>query len=148
MSTLTTKSNERRNPLRIAYYFIKYPCRVILTVLLILILTCIFDSFGFAFNSTSGHSYLVMNDLNVHRKDAIDLSMEYLSQQSSSIEPKTTDWSRYTLLMMYKTRDSTNILQPSNISDYIKHINNTNNRIPYTDYNKYYSLCLADTTDK
>ena len=49
--------------------------------------------------------------------------------------------------MMYKTKDDSNLLTPSNITDYIQYINTTNNKIPYTDPSDYYSLCLADPTD-
>eukprot|EP01084_Bolivina_argentea_P157720 274819_1 len=137
----------QQNPLRIAYYLINYPCRVICVVLLLLLCITVVDFFGFEFTTSTTHAYLVMDDKDVHRKDALDLAVKYLGESSSSVQPKTTEINDYNLLLMHKTRDSSNILQPSSVNDYIKYINDTNNKIPYTDYTDYYSLCLADTTD-
>ena len=145
--TTDNKKEAKQNPLRVAYYFIKYPCRIILLVFCILILTLVVDSLGFNFNSTSTHSYFVLDDAQVNRKDQKDLAVEYLGQSDNVILPKTQTENRFTLMTMFKTRDSTNILTPSGVADYIDYIIETNNKIPNTDPDAYYSFCLADPTD-
>ena len=145
---MTTENKEgKQNPLRVAYYFIKYPCRIILLIFVIFLLAGVADYFGFQFNTTSTHSYFVLDDPQVNRKDQKDLAVEYLGQSSINILPKTQPENRFTLINMFKTRDGTNILTPSSVADYIEFIIETNNKIPDTDPDAYYSFCLADPTD-
>ena len=120
---------------------------MILVMALIFVLILVVDVFGFEFATTSTHSYFVLSDLQVNRKDSLDLAKDYLGSSSTRVLPKTQEERKYTLLTMFKTRDGSDILQPANVADYIEFITTTNNLIPDTDADDYYSFCLADPTD-
>eukprot|EP01083_Nonionella_stella_P317369 1155146_1 len=134
VGTINSKQSdeERKNPL---------------PVLLVIVLTV--DAFGFEFSQTVTHAYFIKGDPQVHRMNSVALAKQHLTSSSSrlKVKPKTQAINDYTFIIMYKTKDGSNILQPSNIANYIEFIIETNNKIPNTNYDEYYSFCLADTTD-
>eukprot|EP01083_Nonionella_stella_P213349 769590_1 len=54
---------------------------------------------------------------------------------------------KLTTAVIFKTKDGSNILQPSNPSnnDYLSYITNINSRIYSSPYGEYYNLCYADS---
>eukprot|EP01083_Nonionella_stella_P149835 476462_1 len=151
VGTINSKQSdeERKNPLRMAYYFVHYPRKIIMFVAVLLVIVLTVDAFGFEFSQTVTHAYFIKGDPQVHRMNSVALAKQHLTSSSSrlKVKPKTQAINDYTLSVMYKTKDGSNILQPSNIADYIEFIIETNNKIPNTNYDEYYSFCLADTTD-
>ena len=138
---------ETVKPIRIVHYIINHPCKLIGIFLIIFIFVCIADSMVFEFSESSGREWFVNNSDDVHRYDAITLSIDDISNSAKyPADPKTQEINFLSIVTIFKTRDGSNILQPSTSDNRLSYISEINSKIINSNYPDYFKLCYADST--
>eukprot|EP01083_Nonionella_stella_P114868 339999_1 len=134
---------------KVATCIINHPCKIICTLLMCCILMSIYVRIIFAFPEDDPRTWFKNDDILVHRLDALALSIEDIenSGKLKKAKPKSQMADKLTTAVIFKTKDGSNILQPSNPSnnDYLSYITNINFKIYSSPYSEYYNLCYADS---
>ena len=135
---------EKQPNLRFAWITIHYPCSVIGVFALIFIIVSAADYLGFKFAPQSTHAYFVKGDYEVDKMDAITLAQRELLENSDIKSPvQTQRFNEGTLVVMFKTKDNSNILSVDNL----KFISDITGQITATNQNEYSKLCLKSEID-
>ena len=131
-------------PLRIVYYIINHPCKIICTFLFLCTIMIIFDAMVFELSrsSTDGREWFVRNSDEVHKFNiGMQAPDDVSSAKANPVTPQTKKDSWLTLVTVFKTKDGSNIL----MSDYMNFISEINNKIINTDNEEYKKLCYVDS---
>ena len=133
----------QKKPLKLAYYIIRYPRRIIFIMICLLLIVTFIDFLGFEFvPENAGYNYYVNNDIEVQKMLSLDVAIEMLSESDSTkFNPKEQIINDWTIIPMFETLKYNNILNIDNI----KYIIETNRLIFESNPSKYYNLCYSNS---
>ena len=128
-------------PLAVATIIIKYPCCIIIAVLLLTIIAFAIDATVFEFHDGGGLEYFITSAENTGKMFAYWVAVASAQEDAGSAPVKTLEQSHFQITTLFKTRDGSDILQPQ----YLPFIQEINDKIVHSDYDEYYRLCLSDS---
>lgn len=138
---LDTESSDDK-PMKFAIFLVKYPCVVIVAVLLVTIITFAIDMGAFELVDAGGMEYFITSAEDTGRMYAYWAAVSDAQGGGGNAMVKTQEMSHYQIISLFKTTDGSDILQPQ----YLPFIKEVHDKIVNWDYEEYYRLCLSDTT--